>query len=163
LTSIRSDIRSVITIPPRRHVDPPVANRVMEREMRELRERLDSMETTKRRVPNAGDISEVEIKNVEVEVEAVAEDVAKECLLRAVVKLGAIAKIDIPMYEGNLDMEELLDWIQAMDTYFDYEDVKEEKKVRHVFTRLKGHAALWWDELQADKRNKGKQKIKSWD
>jgi hypothetical protein len=30
-------------------------------------------------------------------------------------------------------------------------------------TRLKGHAALWWDELQADRHCKGKQKIKSWD
>jgi hypothetical protein len=28
---------------------------------------------------------------------------------------------------------------------------------------LKGHATLWWDELQADRRCKGKQKIKSWD
>jgi hypothetical protein len=67
------------------------------------------------------------------------------------------------MYEGNLDTEELLDWIRAMDKYFDYEDVEEEKKVRHVVTRLKGHATLWWDELQADRRSKGKQKIKSWD
>jgi hypothetical protein len=29
--------------------------------------------------------------------------------------------------------------------------------------KLKGHATLWWDELQADRRCKGKQKIKSWD
>jgi hypothetical protein len=29
--------------------------------------------------------------------------------------------------------------------------------------KLKGHAALWWDELQADRHSKGKQKIKSWD
>jgi hypothetical protein len=50
-----------------------------------------------------------------------------------------------------------------MDKYFDYEDVEEEKKVRHAVTRLKGHATLWWDELQADIRRKGKQKIKSWD
>jgi hypothetical protein len=28
---------------------------------------------------------------------------------------------------------------------------------------LKGHATLWWDELQADRRCKGKKKIKSWD
>jgi hypothetical protein len=34
---------------PRRHVEPPVANRAMEREMRELRERMDAMETTQRR------------------------------------------------------------------------------------------------------------------
>jgi hypothetical protein len=30
-------------------------------------------------------------------------------------------------------------------------------------TRLKGHATLWWDELQADIRCKYKKKIKSWD
>jgi hypothetical protein len=50
-----------------------------------------------------------------------------------------------------------------MDTYFDYEDIEEDKKVMHDVTRLKGHATLWWDDLQADKRCKGKQKIKSWD
>ena len=50
-----------------------------------------------------------------------------------------------------------------MDTYFDYEYVEEDKKVRHVVMRLKGHATLWWDELQADRSCKGKSKIKSWD
>jgi hypothetical protein len=50
-----------------------------------------------------------------------------------------------------------------MDKYFDYEYVEEEKKVKHVVTRLKGHATLWWDELQADGRRKVKQKIKNWD
>jgi hypothetical protein len=67
------------------------------------------------------------------------------------------------MYEVNLDVEELLDWVSAMDKYFNYEDVDEEKRVRHVVTKLKGHAALWWDELQAERRSKGKQKINNWD
>jgi hypothetical protein len=61
-----------------------------------------------------------------------------------------------------LNAEELLDWIRALDTYFDYEDIEEDKKIKHAVTRLKGHATLWWDELQADRRCKGKQKIKSW-
>jgi hypothetical protein len=56
--------------------------------------------------------------------------------------MGAREKMDIPVYEGNLDVEELLDWIRALDTYFDYEDVEEDKKVKHVITRLKGHAAF---------------------
>jgi hypothetical protein len=72
-------------------------------------------------------------------------------------------KMDISTYEWNLDAEELLDWIRALDTYFDYEDIEEDKKVRHAVTKFKGHAALWWDELQADRRSKGKKKIKSWD
>jgi hypothetical protein len=71
--------------------------------------------------------------------------------------------MDIPVYEGNLDVEELLSWIRALDKYFNYDDVEEDRKVKHVVTRLKGHATLWWDELQADRRCKGKQKIKSWD
>jgi hypothetical protein len=43
--------------------------------------------------------------------------------LRAVVRLGARAKIEVPMYEGNLDAEEMLDHIRSMDEYFDYEYV----------------------------------------
>jgi hypothetical protein len=30
-----------------------------------------------------------------------------------------------------------------MDKYFDYEEIDDEKKVKHVVTRLKGHASLW--------------------
>ena len=82
--------------------------------------------------------------------------------MRAVVRLGARAKIKVPMYEGNLDTKELLDWIRSMDKHFDYEYVNEEKKVKQVVTRLKGHVALWWDEMQAERRSKGKQKIKNW-
>jgi hypothetical protein len=149
-------------MPPRRHVEPPISNRIVEREMRELRARLEVMEATQRRAPDVGDISEEESEEIEVE-EAAGENVDEEHLLREVVKLGARAKVDIPMYEGNLDVEEMLDWIRSMDKYFDYEDVDEEKKVRHVVTRLKGHATLWWDELQAERRSKGKHKIKNWD
>jgi hypothetical protein len=83
--------------------------------------------------------------------------------LRAVPRLGGKAKIKVPMYEGNLDDEEMMDWVKSMDKNFDYEDVDEEKKVKQVVTRLKGHATLWWDELQAKRRSKGKQKIKNWD
>jgi DNA-binding transcriptional regulator WhiA len=45
--------------------------------------------------------------------------------------------MDILVYEGNLDVEELMDWIRALDKYFDYEDIEEEKNVKHVVTRLK--------------------------
>jgi hypothetical protein len=147
---------------PRRRVERPIANPVVEREMRELRARLDAMETTQRKAPDVGDVIDAESEDVEVEGDT-GEDAAEERLLKAIVKLGAREKIEIPMYEGNLDVEELLDWIRAMEKYFDYEEVDDEKRVKHVVTRLKGHTTLWWDELQADRRSKGKQKIKNWD
>jgi hypothetical protein len=127
--------------------------------------RLVDVEIKQRRTAGVGDVSESESEDEaghEGE-EVAAEDAANERLIRAVARMSAREKMDIPVYEGNLDVEELLDWIRALDTYFDYEDVEEDRKVKHVVTRLKGHATLWWDELQADRRCKGKQKIKSWD
>jgi hypothetical protein len=78
--------------------------------MRELHEILDAMETTQRRAPDAGDVSDVEREEREIE-EDVIEDAVEERLLKAILKLGVRENIDIPMYEGNLDVEELIYWI----------------------------------------------------
>ena len=133
----------------RQRPDPAMA-----REMRDLRTRLEDIETEQRRTVDVGDLSDSESENeVEHEEEEIsAEDAANECLIRVVARMGVGEKMDIPVYEGSLDAEELLDWIRALDTYLDYEDVEEDKKVKHVVTRLKGHAALLWDELQTDRR-----------
>ena len=50
-----------------------------------------------------------------------------------------------------------------MDKYFDYEEIDDKKKVKFAVTRLKGHAAIWWDELQMSKTRKRMSKIKKWD
>ena len=71
--------------------------------------------------------------------------------------------MEVLKYQDNLNVEELLDQISYLDKYFDYEEIDDEKKVKHDVTRLKGHATLWWDELQANRKRKGKSKIKSWD
>jgi hypothetical protein len=47
-----------------------VVNAAIEEEMRQLCARLDTMETTQRREPNSGDVSES--KNEDIEVEEVA-------------------------------------------------------------------------------------------
>jgi hypothetical protein len=121
--------------------------------------RLDTMERTQRRALDAGDVSEAESEEAEGE-ENVAEDVAHDRLIKDTSKIGARARIEVPMYEGNLEVEELLDWVCAMDKYFNYKYIKEENMVKHEVTRLKGHAALWWDELQARHSRNGKHKIK---
>jgi hypothetical protein len=148
-----------------RRRDRPMPDPAVEREMHKLCARLDAMEKTQRRTIETGDICEVDSENeAGHEGEEVAvEDAADERLFRVVSRIGAREKMGIPVYEGNLDVEELLEWIRALDKYFDYEDVEEERKVKHPITRLKGHATLWWDELQAERRYKGKHKIKSWD
>jgi hypothetical protein len=180
-TSDRESEKEISAMPPRRRdrqtpdlledMEMPrgrgrqVPNPDMEREMRDIHARLEDMETSQRCTASVGDVSESESEDEagHEREEVTAEDAANEHLLRDVARMGAREEMDIPVYEGNLDAEELLDWIRDLDTYFDYEDVEEDKKVKHVVTRLRGHPALWWDELQADKRWKCKQKIKSWD
>jgi len=122
------------------------------------------METTQRRTAKDGDVSEAERENeAGGEEEVIVEDAVEEGLFRVVARIRVREKMDIPMYEGNLDVEDLLDWFRALDKYFDYEYIEEYRKVKHFVTILKGHATLWWDELQDDRHCKGKQKTKSCD
>jgi hypothetical protein len=93
-----------------RRRDRPMPDLAVEREMRELRARLDAMETTQRRIVDIRDISEANSENEVGHGEEVAvEDVVAKHLFRVVARIGAKAKMGIPMYEGNLDVEELLD------------------------------------------------------
>jgi hypothetical protein len=92
----------------RRRREIHVVNAVMQKEMRQLHSRLDSMETTQIRAPKSGDFSEDKSEYVEVE-EVVGEQETEERLLRVVVKMGTREKMEVLMNEGNLNVEELLD------------------------------------------------------
>ena len=54
-----------------------------------------------------------------------------------------------------------MDWINAMNKYFDFEEIEDKNKVRYATTRMKGHAAIWWDELQIHPERRGEKKINS--
>lgn len=72
-------------------------------------------------------------------------------------------KPEISIYDGSLKDENLLYWISEMDRYFEYEEIDEDKRVKFAVTRLKGHAALWWENVQAERRKRDKPLIKNWD
>jgi hypothetical protein len=76
---------------PQRRRDRPMPDLAVEREMRELCAKLDSMETAQRHTVNAGDINEDESENeARHEGEEVAiEDAADEHLFRVVSRIGA--------------------------------------------------------------------------
>jgi hypothetical protein len=131
-------------------------------EMRNLQARLEAMEASQRRGIDTGDVSDREEESPEGEAEPEEENV-EVILVRAIMGVSSRPKMEVPMYEGNLNVDELMDWISAMDKYFEYENVADEKKVKFVVTRMKGHALLWWDGVQAERKNKGKTRIKSWD
>ena len=82
---------------------------------------------------------------------------------RSILGVTSRLKLEFSTYEGSLVAEHLIDWINELDKYFEYEDIEEYKKVIIVVTKMKGHASLWWDSVQAKRRRKSKPLIKSWD
>ena len=67
---------------------------------------------------------------------------------------------ELPTYDGNLITKHLINWISELDKYFEFDEVEEDKRVRLAVTRSKGHASLWWDSVQTERRRKNKPLIK---
>ena len=70
--------------------------------------------------------------------------------------------MEVSNFSGTLNPEDLIDWIGELEDYFKLEDIKDPLKVRLAQTKLKGHIALWWKELQSDREDEGEMKITRW-
>jgi len=57
-------------------------------------------------------------------------------------------KVDIPDFLGKLEPNAFEDWLTAIEDYFDWFAVSEDRKVRYVRMKLKGHARAWWGECR---------------
>ena len=127
-------------------------------DVEELRARLDAL-TSGRNIDD-GDVSEPEDEATEEEAVEISPEMK---LFQSVLKSTAMPWNQlVPVYQGGLNPEEPIDWINSMEKFFDYEEMEEEKKVKFAVTKLVGHAALWWDGVQAERRRLGKQPIKNW-
>jgi hypothetical protein len=49
-----------------------------------------------------------------------------------------------------------------MDTFFEFEQIKDTKRVKLEWKKLKGNASLWWDNIQLDGKRRGRNKIRVW-
>lgn len=129
-------------------------------EIRRIETTLEALEVNSQWDPIGGDISE---NNEEQEEEReVEEDHVEVRLLKYLIGSSMRSKPKMPKYQGGLDVNELLDWINDMDKLFDYDKIDDERKVKFEVTRLKGHASLWWNGVQTKRRNKRKLPIKNW-
>ena len=51
------------------------------------------------------------------------------------------------MYEGKLNVAELMEWINSLNKYFDFEEIEDKNNVRYAVNRLKGHASIQNKEI----------------
>ena len=52
-------------------------------------------------------------------------------------------KIDLPSFDGHLHIEDFLDWLHAVENFFDYMEIPDEKRVKLVAYKLRGGASAW--------------------
>jgi len=136
-----------------------VTNEGLREELRVLTARLEAVEAGRRRDPELGDDNEEEAVTT---TNGSKEEALELRLLRSVQLASSKPKLEIPNYDGSLSANVLLDWVSELDKYFENEEINEDKRVRFAVTKLKGHAALWWDSVQADRKRMKKLSIRKW-
>eukprot|EP00253_Pinus_taeda_P013257 PITA_13257 len=140
-----------------RLVHRPVDDGLRE-EIRILRERLTVIEAGGRRNPTDNSDEEA-VEPEQDEFEGITPELR---LLKSVLLSSHKPKHELPTYDGSLSADVLLDWLSEVNKFFEFEETSEDKQVRFAATKLKGHASLWWDSVQAERRRLGKQPIKKW-
>ena len=80
----------------------------------------------------------------------------EEKLFKAITKIGKRPKFDVPTFSRNLNLEELIDWINELEEYFEYEEIEDLDRVRFVKAKLKCHKKILgrkcsWSEIEEEK------------
>ena len=59
-----------------------------------------------------------EEESSEFKQEEVVEEVK---VMKMLMRASNRPRVEVPMYEGNINVEELMDWINALNEHFDFE------------------------------------------
>jgi len=108
---------------------------------------------------DAKDVSEPKAEATE---EAPPDVTPEMSFFRLVLRSTSKPRLEVSIYIGSLSHEEFIYWINNMEKFFDYEERDEGKKVKFAISKQNGHAAIWWDGVQAERRRLGKELIKNW-
>ncbi|KAK9210956.1 hypothetical protein WN943_000329 [Citrus x changshan-huyou] len=71
--------------------------------------------------------------------------------------------VEIPEFEGRMQPEEFVDWLNTVERIFEYRDVPEDRKVKLIAIKLKKYASLWWENLKRQREREGRRKIVTWE
>lgn len=123
----------------------------------------DLQEEWRKKKPTLKEDSDDESKEDHFEeVVEEARDSEENQILKAMSKIGKRPKIEVFPFVGSLRLEELIDWVIEIDEYFEYEEIEDPDRVKFAKNKLKGHANIWWREVQLERSRRGKEKITKW-
>ena len=64
--------------------------------------------------------------------------------------------VEVPNFYGFWDPSVVLDWLVAMDQYFELEEITDPERVRFTTTKLKKTAGLWWAHVRQKREQEEK-------
>ena len=72
-------------------------------------------------------------------------------------------KFEIPIYDGEMNLEKLDNWIKQLEVYCRIQNISSDKtKIQLATLRMGGTTLIWWEsKTQIDVKRKGKV-ISSW-
>jgi len=65
-------------------------------------------------------------------------------------------------FDGNLNLESYLHWVQAIERIFKLKDYDHKKAFKLAILKLMGYASLWYEHLKKGRGREAKSKIKIW-
>jgi len=71
-------------------------------------------------------------------------------------------KVEILEFEGQLNPDNFLDWLNTVGRVFEYKDIPNDKKVKLVALKRRRYALIWWNNVLSKRARKGKGKVRSW-
>ena len=69
----------------------------------------------------------------------------------------------MPDFEGKVDATQFVDWLAAIEEYFDWYDMTDDRRVRFSKMKLVGLAKIWWTGVEGDIRRMGLSPINTWE
>ena len=75
--------------------------------------------------------------------------------LKSMERRSLDAKFDFPTYDGKMDPDATVDWVNALTSFFDCETIPENQKVKIAKSRLRGSTLVWWNFIQDDRVKNG--------
>jgi len=71
-------------------------------------------------------------------------------------------KFEPPEFEGNLNPDAFLEWVQTIERIFEIKEYSDEKSFKVAILKLKRYASLWYENVKKQRAREGKTRIKTW-
>ena len=70
--------------------------------------------------------------------------------------------MEVPNFEGKVDATQFVDWLAAIEEYFNWYDIIDDRRVRFAKMKLVGLAKIWWIGVEGDIRRMELPPISTW-